>query len=279
VNFDFSGVGVTLQGLPGDWRSRLEREWEPFVAAAPSDPLLSFDIVFEDPREPVSGDYAPKAMRSQLTQECATFRMPEGEVAIDDSGQARVRLVRGYGERSWFTLLNFVRAGLAWRLPGRGGAFLHAAGLVIDGVAFLLIGSENAGKSSWASLGRQVGAEVLSDDVVLVDRSDDRFVALGAPFRSTLKLPSRPGRHPVGALLFPRHTPAVIVGEMTRLAAGARITANLPFVADAIERDRRIADVVDALTSRLPCRDFGFALDPSFVEVLRRFSERPDDPR
>lgn len=279
MNFDFSGVGVTLQGLPGEWRSRLEREWEPFIATTQVDPLLSLDIVFEDSSESPSGEYAPKAMCSELKRESAVFRMPEGEVVVDGSGQASVRLVRGYGDRSWFTLLNFVRAGLAWRLPGRGGALLHAAGLVIDGVAYLLIGSENAGKSTWASLGRQAGAEVLSDDVVLVDRCGDRFVALGSPFRSTLKVPTRPGRHPVGALLFPRHTPAVIVGSISRLAAGARITANLPFVADAIETDRRIAEVVDALTARLPCRDFGFAPEPSFVDVLRRFSEPPDASR
>ena len=136
MTFDFSGVAVSLQGLPADWGSRLAREWEPFRATAQTDPLLRVDISFEDPHEPVSGEFAPNAMRSELTRESAAFHMPEGTIAIDAAGQASVRLVRGYGDRSWFTLLNFVRAGLAWRLPARGGAFLHAAGLVVDGTAF-----------------------------------------------------------------------------------------------------------------------------------------------
>ena len=54
------------------------------------------------------------------------------------------------------------------------------------------------------------------------------------------------------------------------MLAQARLTANLPFVAEEIQSDPRVLDMVQRLTSDVPWLDLTFGLDPGFVELLRK---------
>ena len=167
-------------------------------------------------------------------------------------------------------MANLLRASLAWALPGRGGALLHAAGIALDGRAFVLVGPSGSGKTTWARVAGEAGAVVLSDDLVMVDGIGPRLEALGAPFRSTLRLPLAAGRWPLAAILFPRHGARPSFEPCSALLAKARVTANLTFIADAVERDERVAGVIERLTSQVACADLAFAPDPSFLNLLRR---------
>ncbi len=189
--------------------------------------------------------------------------------AVDETGQAELSLTRGLGPREYFTLLNLLRAALAWRLPHRGAVLLHAAGIVVEKGAFLLVGPEGSGKSTWAELGQRAGAHVLSDDLVLVDGGGARLEALGSPFRSTHRADYRPGRWPVCAILFPRHGDSPAWTPCDGMLARARLAANLPFVSSALEQDPRVAAVVERLATAVPCRELTFGLDPAFVDLLR----------
>jgi hypothetical protein len=195
--------------------------------------------------------------------------MPEGEAEVGDDGVARIRLARGPEATAYFAMMNLLRACLAWRLPSRGGAMLHAAGLAVDGRAFALVGSEGSGKSTWARSGEQAGGHVLSDDIVLLEGGESGIEALGSPLRSTHRSDYRPGRWPLAAILFPRHGPRPAWTRCDPLRARARIAANLPFVQTAIGRDERVAAVVERLATEVPCKVLTFAPDPSFVELLR----------
>jgi hypothetical protein len=195
--------------------------------------------------------------------------MREGWADVDVAGRARVHLLRDNDQRRYFTALNFLRAALGWCLPERGGALVHAAGLVIDGRAFLLVGPEGSGKSTWSRFGENAGARVISDDLVLLDGAGERPEILGAPFRSTHRTDYRPGRWPLGGVLFPVHGAEPALGPVAPLLARARLTANLPFLIDLEEGAARGARVVDRLVERVPFADLTFGLDPSFVGLLR----------
>jgi hypothetical protein len=151
---------------------------------------------------------------------------------------------------------------------------LHAAGLVFSGRAWLLAGAEGAGKSTWGRLGQEAGGLLLSDDIVLVDTTAPVVEVLAAPFRSTGGAELGPGRWPVAGLLFPVHGRAPAWANADPLLSRARLAANLPFVNTALERDGRIADVIERLASRLTCRDFTFAPEPSFVDLLLGEADR-----
>jgi len=270
--YDLSGLGIHLSGLPHDLAARLARDWAPFAAPAAERWLdVRVELVERDYAEAV---YRPKAMRARVAARGAAFAMPEGEAEVDATGVAQLRLVSGTGERRYFTLLNLLRACLAWRLPERGGAMLHAAGLVVDGVAFLLVGAEGSGKSTWTRLGEQAGAEVVSDDLILLDGANRRLEVLGAPFRSTHAIEFRVGRWPLAAVLFPIHGATPAWHPVAGLLSRARLAANLPFVADGLEQDGRLLRSIDRVVGEVPCGELTFAPDTRFVELLRRWAPR-----
>jgi hypothetical protein len=211
-------------------------------------------------------------MRSRLGLEGASFSMAEGDVAVDASGRALLRLGAAIApERGWFAFLNLLRAALAWRMPSRDGMLLHAAGVTLEGRAFVLAGSEGSGKSTFAALAASRGARVLSDDLVLLDGAGGAIEALAAPFRSTHPGAQERGRWPVAAILFPSHGTAACLGAAPPLLTRARITANLPFVAEGIEADARILSAIERLARGVPARELTFARDPAFVDLLLGF--------
>jgi hypothetical protein len=259
---------LRIRGLTDDLARRLEADWGAFLVAEQDRPLLDVDLS-PGTGAAVYGPFRPKQMRATLERGRARFEMPEGEADVSDDGTTRVRLSGGPPATVYFAMMNLLRASVAWRLPSRGAAMLHAAGLVVDDRSFLLVGPEGCGKSTWARLGEQHGARVLSDDVVLAECRADGAEALGSPFRSTHRTTCGPGRWPIAALLFPRRGTRPAWTACGALRARAALAANLPFVATAIERDERVAAVIERLATAVPCRELTFAPDPSFMDLLR----------
>jgi hypothetical protein len=273
LDLDLSGIRLRLDGLTAALAQRISEEWSPFVAQRQGRAFFRLQLRVLDLPLP-QGEFAPKAMTSVLTEESARFSMPEGSGTIQLDGRCQVDLVRGLGQREYFSLLNLLRACLAWLLPSRRAMLLHAAGLVVGGRAFLLVGAEGSGKSSWARIGEGAGAQVLSDDLVLVDGSGNTPEVLGSPFRSTHVADYRPGRWPLSAIFFPRHGEAAASSRADALLAKARIVANMTFIAEAVGRDERIAPLLNSLAESVPCAELTFGLEPSFMEILRSWPER-----
>jgi len=273
LDLDLSGIRLRLDGLTAALEQRISEDWSPFVAQRQGQPFFRLQLRFLDLPLP-QGEFAPKAMTSTLKEESARFSMPEGSGTIQLDGQCQVDLVRGLGQREYFSLVNLLRACLAWLLPSRRAMLLHAAGLVVGDRAFLLVGAEGSGKSSWAGIGENAGAHVLSDDLVLLDGAGERPEALGSPFRSTHVADYRPGRWPLCAIFFPRHGEPARSRLAEALLAKARIVANMTFIAEAVGRDERIAPLLDSITEGVPCADLTFGLEPSFMEILRNWPDR-----
>jgi hypothetical protein len=273
LELDFSGIRLRLENLNPALDERLRREWRSFVAATGPDPFLRLRLTFVEGAAP-QGAFAPKAMTSKLERQRAAFHMAEGSAAVFEDGTGEITLLRGLGTREYYSFLNFLRATLAWKLPSRGGMLMHAAGLVVGERGFIMVGAEGSGKSSWAKLGESAGCRVLSDDLVVLDGAGAELEVLGAPFRSTHHADYRPGRWPLAAVLFPRHAEQAALKPCDALIARARLVANLTFIAEAVEKDDRISPMLERLTSSVPCADLAFALDGSFVELLRGWRGR-----
>lgn len=271
LGFDFSGLTLRLEGLRPEMAARLGRDWAGFESPVADEPFLHGRIHIEGDCAISSQGYRPKAMTAKLGPAGARYAMREGEAHVDAHGLARVRLARTGDDRDYFTLLNLLRACLAWRMPSRGGVLLHAAGIVVGERAFVLTGPEGSGKSSWARLGEQCGGHVLSDDVVLLDGQGSSVEALASPLRSTHVIHHRPGRWPLAAILFPRKAADAGYDPVSSMVAQARIAANLPFVADGLGDDERIGSAIERLVREIRCADLRFALDGAFVDLLRRW--------
>lgn len=76
---------------------------------------------------------------------------------------------------------------LAWFLHMRGAMVLHGSAVVKEGHTFGFLGDKTAGKSTTAAAFIRAGGQLLTDDLLVVDVSDDK-AAWVAPAFAQLKL-------------------------------------------------------------------------------------------
>jgi hypothetical protein len=270
VTADLSGLVVRLRGLDDALASAFASEWAPFIAGAGTTPWLDVEVRSSD-RVMAAGRVMQPSLTGDVKDGAARFWSDEGELTIDAEGRAYVSLARGDDRWRFWGLVNLLAAALAVRLPSRSGALLHAAGIVLDGRAFLLVGQEGSGKSTFAAVARRGGARVISDDTVLVDRGEDGLVLLGSPFRAHEATNPGPGRWPVAAALSARRGEPARLDPMGRLAVEALLTSNLLFVIRGWGHDARLDALVPFLATATSYRVLTFSPDPSFLAVLRSF--------
>lgn len=269
-DFDFSGLRVRLEGLSHEQAEALIALWRAHVVDRVPAYLLRARVGALG-RDMTPGAEMVHGMTARFGVDGARFEQDEGSVDVSADGDASILLAEGPPPRRVWAIVNLVLAALGWRMADLPGGALHAAGIVLDGRAFVLIGPEGAGKSTFCRVAAEAGAVVLSDDVTLVDASGATVEALSAPFRHRPFPPPPYGRWPVAAILLPRHGAAPALEPLSRLAREARLAANLLYVGAGAGADPRVDGVVETLAARVPARLFTFAPDPSFVEVLRRF--------
>ncbi len=271
AHFDLSGPTVRVRGLPAHHARTLEEDWTAFGVPPVERPALDF-AVHAEPESPDTGPFTAKSMRASWKEGAAFYQMKEGSAEVPAEGLVRVRLESTASAKQYFAFVNLVCAAVAFRLPSRGGAVLHAAGIVLEGRAFAMVGSEGSGKTTWALLAKAAGAMVLSDDLVVVEAArDGRLEALGTPFRSRQHGRCAPGRWPVAAILFPIHGKRAALAEVPALLTRARLLANLPFFAEFAPVDDRVARTVEQLAGAVPSRSLTFPLDASFLGLLGDF--------
>src|SRR5262249_3182888 len=141
---------------------------------------------------------------------------------------------------------NLIRSAVAWIAIGRGGLFLHGAGIVTDGACRLFYGPSGAGKATLAAL--STPGQVLSDDLTLLVRRPEGLMAVGGPFRGTYDLGAPVhGTFPVAG--FYRLRKDVV----TRVRPGdsacfADLVGNLPWIVDQLPRHPELFDRARAVT-------------------------------
>ena len=268
LHADFSGIGVSVTGLSDRLRADLATTWSGFLSETPAGPALVVDV-HADPPSDREHPFAPKSMRAERVHDRVSFRIDQGVATAARAGPIAIRLVSTTPAHQAAALVNLATAGIAWRLPSRDSALLHAAGIVIDGRAFLLVGGEGAGKTTWARGARAAGADVLGDDLVLVDRGAGGWQALASPFRAQASTLRSPGRWPIAALLGAVHAGVASLVDESAIRMHARLAANLPFAVDGLGADEALDRLLDALVRDVPHRALAFAPDASFVAVLR----------
>jgi hypothetical protein len=265
---DLSGIPLRLRLDDPPLGRRLAAEWPRYLGGPTDDPWLDLAVEVGGAPAP-EGPLQTQDARAELTSEGARFCSVEGRIEIPRQGLAHCRLAPAPEGRRFYTLVNLICAGLAFRLPERGGLLLHAAAVVLDGRAFVLCGAAGTGKSTWAELARGAGARWLTDDLTFIDGADASVSVLSTPIRAYRPAPEPPGRFPLAALLLSEHGPCPRLAPVATLVATARLAANLPFVSAWIERQPSIARTVQALVARVPPRRLTFAREASFVELLR----------
>lgn len=269
-SYDVSGLRIEFHDLPAGCAGRLDDAWGQFVSAPEPAPMLDIHCAVRPTTGPAPRRISAQTMRTVYSSSRARFEMPDGVCRLDQAGRTKIRLPSNDAAHQYFTLINLLLPAIAWRLMQEGGAVMHAAGIVLDGRAFLLVGPENAGKSTWVALAKTAGARPLSDDVILVQRSNaGGLEALGSPFRVKDHGSIGPGRWPVAAILLSAHGAAPMLQPVPSLTVRTVLMANLLYATEALEAFPRVDAFLEAATAEVPVRRLTFAKDSSFIDLLR----------
>jgi hypothetical protein len=268
VDVDISGLGLRFEGLTDALSDELRRQWPAYVIAKDASPALVIRVE-DDERAMTPGRFMVGALQIDAAPDAVRFRADEGEIVQEVPGaRAVARLAQGDAGRRFWALVNLTCAAVGWRLLARGGGALHAAGVVVEGRAFLLVGPSGCGKTTWARTAAEAGLPVLSDDCVLVDSAGGPLVALGSPFRAKDFPSPGPGRWPVAAILLPQPAPAPSLTPVTRLMLEARVAANLLFSAAAWDAHPAAARAAGVIAAGAPARTLSFRPDASWIDVV-----------
>jgi MoaA/NifB/PqqE/SkfB family radical SAM enzyme len=160
---------------------------------------------------------------------------------------------------------------LARVLPFLGGAFVHAAGVDLEGRGFLFAGPSEAGKSTLVKMlaGK---AKVLCDDRVIIRRGDGGFRVHGSWSHGEIPAVS-PDSAPLAAVFFLRQARE---NRLVRIKdPGAVLRDLLPrFVRPLVTADwwERVLGLAEAVALEVPVYDLHFDKSGRIVDALEELA-------
>jgi hypothetical protein len=154
------------------------------------------------------------------------------------------------------------------RQHASGDTRQHASNDARVAGAFVFFGPSGAGKSTVATLSARW--PVLSDDLVLIERTATGFQACGVPFRGNeWTAPRLNTRAPLAGLLALEQAPHHARLPLSHGAGAARLVACTPFVTTCPHGAALVMGAALALTRITPVARLQFRKDDKFWEVLQ----------
>ena len=202
VRIGFGPMVVALSGLSGPDAAALHPRYRSFLPGAQEPVTLDIRVGAAG-----TSRFLPMAPgenhRVEVAEEEGTTRVWSYGFAGDlcpSQGAGRLFLCDGGAPELLLSVENFLRVAVSRLALHRGGALLHAAGVLLSGEVRILLGPEGSGKSSLAAAAPP-GGGVLSDDLVLLLPDGAGYAASGVPFHGDFQSAScRDPGHPVAGL-------------------------------------------------------------------------------
>jgi hypothetical protein len=163
---------------------------------------------------------------------------------------------------------------LAYALAGRGGFILHCAGIIYDGRMWLLAGRSGAGKSTSSRLllGRE-GVELVSDDRIVVRRTDAGIYAYGTPWPGDAGIAVNRCA-PLGGILFLEKSSDNRIESIAERDAFERLmpVASVPWYEPELLPN--VLDFCGEVVAGVPVHQLSFRPDGEATDVLIDFMVR-----
>jgi hypothetical protein len=282
LRIEVSGIAVEYQGLPQDAAGAMRAHYGPFLGppTGAGRPLrVEVRRAEVDYFVPPGFTRGPEDYRMLTAHDGRIFRTTSYRLASWIDVAARRGVVafgRGELDPPLRAFENFLRSAVAWLAIDAGGFFLHGAGIVRGGSAFLFYGPSGAGKSTLAALSDE--GTVISDDLTLLLRSGGRLVASGGPFRGTYTRGAAvTGLFPIAGFYRLRKSDVLRVAPDNG-GCFADLLGNLPFVVDQLPRLPHLIDTVRAAVAGERFRYLHFRKDVPFWPAIDAELRSPAAP-
>ena len=255
-------LALDLEPLPPAKRAATAARYADFAAPATAAAIAVQPVVREGRPFLAWDARTPLPLVTRRAGARLLFVAPHEAGWLDFATQQARLVLRAQG-----TVENFLRVATAWSALETGGLLLHACGVVRGGRAFVFFGASGVGKSTVAGLSR--AWTVLSDDLVLVERSEQGYVACGVPFRGSAWDAPRANQYaPLAGLYALRQAPAHALRSLARPEATARLAAAAPFVTHCAASSTAVLVTCAALVAHVPVAELMFRKDEAFWEVI-----------
>ncbi|MBI5848191.1 MAG: hypothetical protein HZB31_09640 [Nitrospirae bacterium] len=163
---------------------------------------------------------------------------------------------------------------LMYILAGRGGALLHAAGLCTDKRGYIFPGRSGAGKSTISRLflGKS-GAEMFSDDRMIVRKIDNTFRAFGTPWAGDASIAENKSVL-LDRIFFIHQAKTNLLRELTPKEAIERLmpVTSIPWYDETAFQN--ILAFCEDLVLNIPAYELHFMPDRSVVTFIENFAAR-----
>ena len=154
------------------------------------------------------------------------------------------------------------------------GVLCHACAIKYKNKGFLFLGESGAGKSTLAGIWQNCkGAEVLSDDRIIIRRQGLRYLIYGTPWQGLGQF-SSPKKAILSKIFFLKQAPKnSLIPIPLSLAAARFFSCSFPPFWDK-EGMRFVLDFFIDLVGRNPVYELGFLPRKSAVDFVKDFCER-----
>ena len=149
-----------------------------------------------------------------------------------------------------------------------GGFLLHSAGVAREGRAWLFFGPSGSGKSTTAS-NAPADAQLLGDDLVLIEEHAGTWRACGVPFRGTFaRGDNAASTAPVAMAFRLFQSDECRIEQVPRIVQVAELLGEVPFLLDDAVMQERAAGIVERFTRDVPVRRLHLRRDGSYWRVI-----------
>ena len=168
-----------------------------------------------------------------------------------------------YGPTLELLMINYLAQGK--------GVVIHTCGIERAGKGILFVGESGAGKSTLARLWDEAGAEVLSDDRIIVRKKGGRFWMYGTPWHGDASFVSPKGVT-VERMLFLRQGRENSIKEIKGIDAVSRLIT-CGFLPHWDPQGMAFSiDFLTDLAGLVPCSEFTFKPDKSAIELVKEIT-------
>jgi hypothetical protein len=220
----------------------------------------------------VDGLYTPLKVRSasgiDLTGINFKARIPTDIV----DGEASLGVAHEHELAQPGVVENFMRVLAAHNGVKLGGAVLHSAGLVFDGMATIFVGRSGAGKTTLTRKAHEAGATVLSDDINLVLPHASGYRAYAVPFTGefgrSLEHADAADSYPVAAVVLLEQADYLRACCPGLADAVARLMVGCPFVNIDEQETNGVLENLTAMVMQLPVIQLCNRREDSVSEIM-----------
>ena len=160
-------------------------------------------------------------------------------------------------------------------LSQRSGVIMHGCGVVDEaGRGYLFVGHSGAGKTTTALLWKDLpGVTILSDDRIVLRRSEGRVLMHGTPWHGESRL-SSPGSAEIRGIFLLGHGPANEFSPVGPAEAVADLVARSFLAYHDSAGVSRVVSLLEQIVTEVPCLRFSFTPGDAAVEAVREWARR-----